>query len=194
MYYTIKTAIDSAQFDKIVISSEDDEILSYAMKMDVIPSKRPDKLSLDDVHSINVILDYIKAKNISPNTFITMLLPTSPLRTSQDIKQALKIFKKSNADSLVSVYESSKHIMNFRYINKQGCLETITEGERNVQRQDMKKLYVVNGSIYISTVKNLLKNKSYHIGKIVPYIMPHSRSIDINTIEDIKDVKRIIKL
>ncbi|MFC2116875.1 cytidylyltransferase domain-containing protein [Bacteroidota bacterium] len=193
LYYTIKASKDSGQFDKIIISSEDEEILAYAKEMGVIPDRRNDELSTDNIHAVHVILDYVKVNNISPDTCVAMLLPTSPLRTSQDIIRAFEIFEKGNADSVLSVYESSKHIMNFRYIDEKGYLESIMEGDRNVQRQDMKKLYTVNGSIYISSAGNLLDSGSYHLGKVQPYIMPKSRSVDINSIEEIQEVERIIK-
>lgn len=193
LYYTIKAALNSGVFDKVVVSSESDEILSYAKNMGVTPARRPEALSGDDVHSVYVILDYIRSQNLSPDTIISMLLPTSPLRRSLDIREAFKKYKASNADSLVSVYRFDKHILRFRRTNAQGFLESLFEGNPNVQRQDQELIYFVNGSIYFSTVRALLKYKSFHIGKVIPFIMDKYLSIDVDSLEDIKEVESKLK-
>lgn len=193
LYYTITAAFESCVFDEIIVSSECDEVLAYASKMGATASKRDESLSRDDVHSIYVILDYIQSYKLSPDVLIVMLLPTSPLRTATDIKAALEQFKDSHADSLVSVYRDDKHRFNFRRINEFGYLEQLFEGNPNVQRQELEPIYVVNGSIYVSTAGTLLKYKSYHIGNIIPYIMTKRVSIDINTLEDMAEVERLLK-
>lgn len=193
LFYTMKCALDCQKFDKIVVSSEDEEVLSFAMKMGVYTYKRPVELSNDNVHAIHVVLDYIIKEELASNFIVTMLLPTSPLRRAEDIVKAFEIFNTKKADSLVSVYRNSKHIMNFRFIDDHGHLRPFLNGELNFQRQDAESLYVVNGSIYISTVEALMKYRSYHAGMVVPYIMPKERSLDINSLEDIEEVRRSIK-
>lgn len=193
LYYTITAAFESRVFDEIIVSSECDEVLAYASIMGATTSKRDEFLSRDEVHSIHVILDYIRSCKLSPDIFITMLLPTSPLRTASDIRTSLGKFKNSCADSLVSVYRDDKHRFSFRRINESGYLEQLFEGNPNVQRQELESLYVVNGSIYVSKVEALLKYKSYHIGNIVPFIMEKRVSIDINTLEDVAEIERILE-
>ncbi len=193
LYYTIKAALDSGIFDKIVVSSESDEILSYASEMGVTPAKRPQALSGDHVHAVYVILDYIKSQHLLPNTLISMLLPTSPLRRALDIKEAFKKYKASQADSLISVYGFNKQIVRFKQTNSLGYLEQLFDGNPNVQRQEQKPVYFVNGSIYFSTARTLLKHKSFHLGKVIPFIMDEQLSIDVDTLNDIKEVERRIK-
>jgi len=193
LYYTIKAALDAKVFDEVTVSSESDEILSYASEMGVISSKRPEHLSRDNVHSIYVVLDYIKSQRLLGDATVCMLLPTSPLRSSGDIRQALEKYENSNADSLVSVYRDNKHILNFRRVNHSGYLEPVIKANPNVQRQEIDPLYVVNGSIYVSRPKILLKYKSFHMGKVIPFVMDKRLSIDINTLEDIREVEMKIK-
>ena len=61
-----------------------------------------------------------------------------------------------------------------------------------IQRQD-SNLYEVNGSIYISTVGHLLRGKSFHRGRVIPYIMDKKISVDINDLTDWKIAEGMIQ-
>ena len=129
-----------------------------------------------------VILECIQDMEEEDN--IAMLLPTSPLRQPRDITSALEIFKDCN--SVISVTEYNKPVSCLRYIVDDFITPIVQTDCFEIQRQDIKKVYEVNGSIYISSVGNLKVNKSFHIGKVKPYIMDKLHSVDINTMEDFK--------
>lgn len=194
LFYTIRAALDSQVFDKVVVSSECNKILLYASDMGVDISKRSEALSSDDVHSVHVILDYIKSYTLSGDTIVCMLLPTAPLRNGSHIREAFSEYTNSNADSLVSVYQDTKHLMNFRRVNELGFLEPIYQGNPNIQRQELDPLYVVNGSIYFSRVKTLSEYQSFHLGKVAPFFMDRGVSIDINSLEDVAEAERCMNI
>lgn len=196
--YTVDAALASGQFDEVIVSSECDHVLAQAVALGATPSRRPDHLSDDDVHSVRVVLDILAARGLPRDTLVTMLLPTSPLRTAEDIAKAMRSFEAGRSiadeavDSLVSVYRDGKHLMQFRRIGADGLLEPLLGGDPNVQRQDVAEHYVVNGSIYVSTAGTLLDRGTFHGGRVLPFLMDRSHSVDVNTAEDLQDVERML--
>jgi len=192
--YTVDAALASATFDEVIVSSECDDVLAYATSLGAVAWKRPARLSADDVHSVEVVLDVVRSRELAPDVVVSMLLPTSPLRGAALVRMAIRTFEAARADSLVSVYRDTKHAMQTRRIGADGCLEALFPGNPNVQRQDIDELYVVNGSIYVSTAEALLAHGSFHLGRVIPFIMDRNVSIDINTYEDVGEVESRIAI
>jgi len=190
--YTIDAAVESGMFDDVVVSSESDLVRGHAKMSGATTVPRPAFLSADDVHSVNVVLDYLERPGMAPETEVCMLLPTSPMRTATDIVGAFATWSASQADSLVSVYRDSRHILHFRTIGPDGLLQRFDDSDPNVQRQEMENLLVVNGSIYISTTSNLLERGSFHLGKVIPFIMDREHSVDVDSMDDVAEVERLL--
>lgn len=195
IYWTIKAAIESNCFDDVIISTDDADIVSVSNKFDVKIHHRSAKNSTDNVHSIFAILeciDWLEKTKYSCNS-ISMLLPTSPLRKSEDIVEAFSIFKTNDCDSVVSVVKYDKVLSSIRAMDDDYLFPVVETNSFEKQRQDINQLYEVNGSIFISTSKNLKKTKSFHKGNVKPYIMSKLRSIDINSLEDFIIAENIMK-
>ncbi len=187
--YTLDAALHSGCFDQVVVSSESATILRHAEEYGATPLPRPTQLSQDHVHSIRVVLHAIDAVETTPETVVAMLLPTSPLRTSEDVSRAVAEFEAHDVDSLASVYESEKHLLCYRRLDADGHLEPLSDGDLNVQRQDVPPLYVLNGSIYLSTAGALARLGSFHRGRVRPFLMDRRDSIDIDGYTDIADAE-----
>lgn len=189
LWYTVRPALESGLFDAVVVSSESAEILALASRLGATPLRRPDELSRDDVHAVHVVLDAVGALAPAPDAVVTMLLPTSPLRRAEDMAAAVAAFEAGDADSVVSVYRDVHHLLHFRTVDDDGLLQPLVDGDPNVQRQDMPPLYVLNGSIYVSRAGTLLEHRSFHRGRVAPFVMDRHRSIDVDRPDDIHDVE-----
>ena len=187
--YTVEPAIGSGMFDSVVVSSESPDVLAYASSLGAVPLSRPGSLSQDHVHSVHVVLHAIDALALEPDTVVSMLLPTSPLRGVDDIAGAVDRFERGDVDSVVSVYEDTHHLLHFRQVGTDGLLHPLIEGNPNVQRQDMSALFVLNGSVYVSTAAHLRACGSFHLGRVAPWVMDRARSIDVDRPTDIRDVE-----
>ncbi len=192
--YTVEAALTSGVFEDVVASSECDEVLRYACSLGATPHQRPARLSEDDVHSVEVVLDVVHAFALESDAVVSMLLPTAPLRGAELIREAVHAFEASDADSLVSVYRDAKHIFQLRRIGTDGLLEPLFAGNPNVQRQDVDELHVVNGSIYLSTAGTLIARGSFHLGRVMPFVMDRRLSVDVNTTEDIAEAEARLEL
>jgi len=196
VYWTINSALKSKCFDKIFLSTDSKLIQKLGLKMGIeCPYLRSKNLSSDtaEVHNvIKSVVNYYKKIKYYPDA-IVLLQPTSPLREVKDIKKSCKIFKKYNADSLVSVVKipHSYNPVNL-YTMKNRVLKPKQNIKKILSRQKSVKLFARNGaSIYITKINKI---KNYILGgKVLGYVMSSIKSIDINDINDFNLAETIQK-
>lgn len=184
--YTIEQALNAKNISKIIVSTDDDEIAKIALQYGAeVPFMRPKYLASDTALSVdNYIYTIERLKGeyrINIEEFI-VLQPTSPLRTSEDIDNAINLFFEKKADSVVSYTEEHHPITWHKQINKDLSFTNIFE-DKLLNRQNIKTTYYPNGAIFIFKFELILQKK-YYSNKTYAYIMPRNRSTDIDTIDD----------
>lgn len=117
--------------------------------------------------------------------------PTSPLRTTEDIDGAIKLFYHKKADSVISYTEEYHPIMWHKYITQEGKFENIFD-EKLLNRQDYQITHFPNGAIFVFDYE-LIKRKLYYSESSYAYIMPRSRSVDVDTLEDFRYAEFLIQ-
>ena len=188
--YSIQHALRSKFITKVIVSTDSPKIAKIAKKYGAeVPFLRPKKLAQDN-SSINKAFEhailFLEKKGFCYENFIS-LGGSCPIRTKQDIDNAVKLYFKKKAQTLISVKENDKPIE--WYFKK-------TKGERLIKfqkkqmqnRQKHEKLLIPNGSIYVFNTKKLLKNiklnKDYSNNRTFYYLMPEERSVDIDNLND----------
>jgi len=193
--WTIEQAKKSKYIDKLIVSTDDKKIAEISKKYGAEVIKRPKILAADSAKTTDVIFHLLKVlrKEKYIPEVIVCLQATSPLRTVSDTDNAIEIFLKNRCESVISVCESSPSpYWSFKMGKK--YLEPIFSRKYLKQRtQDLPRVYIPNGAIYISKPRVLLKYKSFYSKKILPYIMPDVRSIDIDNEIDLKLAELILK-
>jgi CMP-N-acetylneuraminic acid synthetase len=165
LFYTIKAAKESKFIDKIVVSSENKEIINFTKKNLVEAIKRPKNLSHSSSRTHQAVLHCLKIllkKDKYIPKIVIILQPTSPLRTAVHIDEALNIFlNNKEADSLVSCLKVPHNFypLSLMRINKKNYLENYSKKKIPLRRQDKELLYARNGAaIYISRYPSIKKN------------------------------------
>ena len=191
--WTIEEAKKSKYISKLILSSEDDEIINVAKEYGCeVPFKRPVELAQDNTPGIDAILHAIE--QCPGYDYIILLQPTSPLRTSEDIDDFISYFINQNVNACVSVCEPSKSPYWMYQLNNQNDLiPLLTEHGSANRRQDLPKVFALNGALYIANIEWLMKNKNFVTDETVGYIMPTNKSYDIDTIEDFMICEYLLK-
>ena len=165
---------------------------SYGAK---IPFLRPKKMAGDKAKSIDYVLhsiDYFKTIGIRFDAVI-ILQPTSPLKSFEDVKNAILIFNKNNKDSLISAYREDTINQLIMYRKKNNVAIPLSgKHNKGIRRQDHGSIFVRNGAIYITKTKYIKKEKKIVSNKPLIYEMSKMESINIDTHEDLKFVKSIL--
>ncbi len=188
----IQWTIDEARkifSDKnICISTDDEEIKTIVEDNGLkVPFLRPKELATDYAGTYEVLLhaiNYYENIGYYPDTLI-LLQPTSPFRTSEQIGEAIKYFNSCNdIEMLVSVKETkSNPYYMLREENKNGFL--VRSKESNVtRRQDVPKVWELNGAIYIIDIDSLKNKNLNQFTKVKKFEMDEITSHDIDTIFD----------
>ena len=169
--WTIEPAKKSKYIDKLILSSDDREIIAVAKKYDCdVPFVRPDEFATDTSPSIDFLVHAIK--NIPDYKHIMMLQPTSPLRDVADIDSFIEFFFTHKAKACVSVTETSKSPYWMYRIMGDCKMEPIIDEELIVRRQDLPRTYVLNGALYIAEISWLLNSNSFLTKETIAYQMP----------------------
>jgi len=188
--YTIEQALKSTVLDKIVVSSEDDEILSVAENYGVTTLKRPLELAQDNSPGVDAVLHAIEQ---FPNyDYVVLLQPTSPLRSFKDIDNTLKFCCDNKFPCSVTVSESQNSPYWMFTIGDNGKLNQIMQGDLPSRRQELPTVYMLNGAVYVAEIPWLKKKKNFIYKESAAYIMPFSRSLDIDTIDDVNYLEYVL--
>ena len=157
---------------------------------------RPDELSGDLTSSDDVILhalDFYKEKGIAFNE-VCKLQPTSPLRNENNIIEAYDLFRRNNANYVVSVCECEHSPLWCGNIAEDLRMDKfISEEAKRACRQNLPIYYRINGAIYMGKTETYCVNKSFLGEKCLAYIMRQEDSIDIDSQFDFRIAEIVMK-
>ena len=196
--YTIEAAQAARSIDRLILSTDDEEIAGLAEKYGLeVPFMRPAELAQDTSLAIdNYIYTFERLNEEAAAQYdeFIVLQPTSPLRTSADIENAVALFREKNADSVISVSEASHPPMWAKKVDPSGMVKDyfdIEIGNRN--RQELELAFMPNGAIFILKLSLLKTLNSYYSDNTCAFIMPPERSIDIDTPLDFEFAEILMK-
>jgi N-acylneuraminate cytidylyltransferase len=193
LYYTVKASLKSKLVTRTIVSTDDEHISKVAKALGSEVIKRPKKLANDHISlepSISQILDHLKKiENYKPD-IILILQNTSPLRNSKHIDEALTLLKKRNYDSVLSGFSYYTFLWKKRKDSTVKPLNYNPRKRPNHQKMD-EQLYE-NGALFATTYDAFKKSGCRISGRIGFYKMPIELSYNIDTFDDLEDVKRIM--
>lgn len=184
--WSIQAALASRYLDTVIVSSEDAEILAVARQWGAeTPFVRPAELAGDATPGIDVVLHACRA--MPGYDYVVLLQPTSPLRTADDIDQAIERCRDSRAPVCVSVTKPEKSPYWMYFLDEAGRMAPVVDaGRLPALRQALPEAYALNGAVYVARIDWLERAKSFLTAETVAYAMPRERSVDIDTALDFK--------
>jgi len=191
--YSIEAGLKSQYIDKVVVSSDAEEILNISKKHGALSIKRPDELASDSATTFDVIKHTIN--NTDKYDYVVLLQPTSPLRDEKHIDKAIELLHNKNADAVVSVCEMDHSPLWSNTLDDSLSMSGFLRDEvLNKRSQDLEKYYRLNGAIYICKTDKLLEEESFFLKKnIFAYKMDRESSVDIDEEIDFKIAEIIEK-
>ena len=179
--WSIQAALGSRHLDGVYVSTDHAKIAKTAKRYNALVVKEPPRLARSTSPIEPAILHALKeiTERSGRPDYIVLLQPTSPIRGSRDIDKAIEQIMKNKGDSLLSVAPHHHFIWNSKHqpINY--------DARRRPRRQNREPEWRENGSIYITKMSALLKNRNRLAGKIVYYPMSEACSIEIDNPYDL---------
>jgi CMP-N-acetylneuraminic acid synthetase len=183
--YTIEAAVESDIFDRVIVSTEDDEIASVADEHGAdIPFTRPMELASDTAQVVDVTdhtLNFFDEQGVEFDR-LAVLLPTTPLRTADDLVNAYERFD-SHPDAEFLMCVTDYQFSPFEALHEvdDGMLEKYWDHEYlEMRSQERPDLVVDNGSAYIMDVEAYERERTFYGSSLIGYYMPPERSIDVD--------------
>jgi CMP-N,N'-diacetyllegionaminic acid synthase len=195
--YTIEAAAKS-RLTRTVVTTDDEEIARVAREWGGdAPFLRPAELATDLANAVPVMQHALKAvEELEGETYdaIMMLQPTTPFRRTEDIDRAIGILETTGADSVISVVDvDGHHPARMKYIEDGRIIDPpFCEDYENQPRQELRKIYIKNGAIYLTRRETILKN-SFKGADCRALEMPAQISANIDNVHDFRYAEWLYK-
>ncbi len=197
--WTVRAALDSGLFRSVLVSSDDEEILTVAERYGATPSPRPVEYGGDKVKAVEVLDEFLRRTNaVKTYEHIAMMLPTCPFRTTDDLRGAWEVYNRHVGERyLVTVTEYDfppQLAMNYRDgTDELGMCDPTAYG-RTTRSQDIGVAHHPNGALYLAPVEAFLRTKTFFADPLLGYTMPLERSFDIDTPFQFEVAERMMTL
>lgn len=186
--WTIEAALQSLVCDRVVVSTEDDEIAEIAARAGAeVPFQRPADLALDESTTTDVVfsaLDWFGQHQRWTPENLLLLQPTSPLCQAEDLRGAAELLHSSGVDAVVSIREVQENPYWMQTSDAAGRLRSLLPSPASLRRQDLPPVYLLNGAIYLIRTAALRQHRTFSPPNTLGYLMPLERSVDIDDESD----------
>ena len=181
--YSIEAALDSGVFDEVMVSTDSEIYAAIAKECGAsVPFLRSESNASDGATSWDTVREVLEGYKKLGKEFDTVCLlqPTSPLRVAQDIVSAYEIYEDKNANTVIGVCETEHSPLWENTLPEDGAMDEFISKDDSLRRQLLPTYYRINGAMYIVKVEKILESNDIY-EKSYAYVMPTSRSIDIDT-------------
>lgn len=180
LQHTIDAVKHSLIIDKYVVSSDDIETLEFVESLGVLTHVRSQETSCDTATSADAIREVLATVH-EHFDYLVEVMCTNPMKTVDDIDSVIAKLHETGADSVVSVTRIwDHHPSRVKFIENDVLCDFYPEVLES-RRQDLTPpAYVRNGSIYAVKRDSFERYGTRVCGVVRPYIMPESRSINID--------------
>lgn len=190
--WSIEHALGSKYVDHVAVSTDSENIASISLAAGAdIPFIRPAYLSADTSSSIDALVHAIDFyESIGKYyEYILLLEPTSPLREVSDIDQCIEYSYSNDLEAVVSLTEAFSNHPRFMFkLGRTNSLSPYIESNildaNNLRRQDLDKCYALDGTLYLSKITSLRKNKGFYHQRTHGIVLPKWKSIEIDDYDD----------
>lgn len=184
--WTIAAALHSKCLSRVVVSTDSQAIAEVARAHGAeVPFLRPAEFAGDATPTTDSVVHAVRwlesHEGCLPDA-VMILQPTCPLRTADDIRQAMALFADKQAESVVAVCEAKQHPLWMKQLEPDGRLADYAgDWKFTTRRQDLPRLYALNGALYLTRRHILVEQNTVFPPRTFGYVMPKERSVDIDT-------------
>jgi N-acylneuraminate cytidylyltransferase len=189
--WSIEAALACAVIERVVVSTDDQEIAEVSVKWGAdVPFIRPPQLARDETPGIDVVRHALG--QLPEFDTVVLLQPTSPLRTANDIDTAVALYIESGRRHCIAVSDTVDP-PHWSFYVEGTRLRPVLNERIPLRRQDLPRIVIVNGAIYVADTQRLLQSGSFLEADTVPYFMSREGSIDIDTEFDLQFCEFLIR-
>ena len=189
--WTIEAALNSEHIDQVVISTDQKAILDTCLLTGAHAGvARPDELAQDTSSVIDAIIHALD--NLEGDwDYVVLLQPTSPLRLSSDIDDAIRLCHHENAPAVVGVTTLPKPEHFLCKIGPGDRLELT--GDIVTSAGEPALVRLINGAVYVGRSELVRASRTFAVPGTLAYTMPPERSVDIDTLDEFEHCAAVLR-
>jgi N-acylneuraminate cytidylyltransferase len=181
--WTVEAALAAGIFERVVVSSEDDEILACAAATGAETLRRDEALAGDRVGTLEVLLDAIERLGIDDAAYLT--LPTSPLRRPETFRAAWRRFVQSGAETLLSVIPF-EYPPQWAFAVEDGRVVPFDAVQYELPRTALVPAWRHDGGHLVLDVASFLRRRSFMGPDTVAFPVEADEAVDVDGPEDLE--------
>lgn len=187
LQYTAEAALAAKRLSRVVLSTDDAEIAAIGRSCGLeVPFMRPAALAADDTPTIPVLQHAVRELEAGREHYdaVMTLQPTTPLRRARDIDGSIGLLEQTGADSVISFVDTGeRHPARMKLIDEQGRVidPPFAEEFEGQRRQELPKLYLREGSIYLTRRDVLMEQNSLKGKDCRAWIVAEDRALNVDT-------------
>lgn len=188
--HTIRAALGSRHVERVLVSTDDDEIAAVSTRFGASVVHRPAELAVDQASSESALLHALSTLEGDPPELLVFLQCTSPLTTHEHIDGTIEALLAAGADSALTVAPFHGFLWQS---GPDGEAEPVLhEKSRRPRRQERTPQYLETGAVYVMRVAGFLAAKHRFFGKTAMHVVPSSTVLEIDDPEDLERARRIM--
>jgi CMP-N-acetylneuraminic acid synthetase len=197
--YTAEAALAAKRLTRTVLSTDDAEIARVGLACGLeMPFLRPPELARDDTPTIPVLQDVVRKLETMGERYdaVFTLQPTAPLRRPEDINGAIDLLERTGADSVISFVDvGERHPARMKFLTPEGQVidPPFVEQYEGQRRQELSKLYLREGSIYLTRRDILMHHNSLQGRDCRAWVIPQERACNIDTPFDLFLAEQLLR-
>lgn len=192
--YAIEATLQSERVNRVIVSSDDSDIIKVSKQYGSEIVRRPAEISGDKASSelaLIHVLNYLKKNENYIPDFTVLVQCTSPLILPDDIDGTFQALLNENSDTALAVFPFHGFIWEKDLDNN--AIAVNHDSSMRLRRQDLTPQYQETGAVYVMKTKEFISAKNRFFGKIAVYVMPPERSIEINDYIEFEIAEHLIK-
>lgn len=189
IWYSIKAAQDTNLFNKIIVSTDSDEIATIAKSSGAeVSFIRPAELADDFTGTVPVLLHALNwlSEHKAAADYFCCIYATAPFIQPEFIREGFNLLMDKKAATAFSVTKFSSPIFRALKIKEDGRIEMFWPEHENSRSNDLPEAYHDAGQFYWGNTGKFMKQKTLFSSNALPVIIPRYLTMDIDTPEDWK--------
>jgi CMP-N-acetylneuraminic acid synthetase len=185
--YTIRAALESCCFERVVVSTEDDEIAAIASRFGAAIDRRPSALATDQATIVEVCLDFLDREAAAGRDWkvMTCLYATAPLRNAQDIRDTMALLDPGRCGFAMAVTTYDQDPRLALELGSNSSLRPMWPEFVSHRTDGLPPVRICDGSTLAVDVAEFRRCHTFYGSGLRAHDIPRNRSIDIDTQSDL---------
>jgi CMP-N-acetylneuraminic acid synthetase len=188
LVHTIRAALAAVSLDRIVVSTDSEEIAAVARAAGAEVVMRPAELAADDSPTEDALIHVLDALGPPDPVYVVTLEPTSPLRSAELVDRCVGLARERDADGVLTVAPTTEILGRLA----DGLFQPLEPGQAR-RRQDRHALHREVSTVYVTKAAHLRATRSVLAEPLYAVAVSEEEAIDINTELDLVVADAILR-